>query len=277
MNTYIVYKLTNKVNGLIYFGYTKMSNSIDRQKELYRHNKELHCDMITYGLDNFLKEDILHTEDLSEALEFESKCIIENNTLWPNGYNHVVSAKYKTQSKIHKERLIKSRLGEKNGMYGKHHSEKTKIKISEKNSGRQWTNEQKLAQSNRLKGRQFSSEHKTNLSKSLKEAYSNPDLRLLISNKLKGRPKSEETKRKISEKNSGKIRSEETKQKISNSLKGVLRTDEQKLNYSKSASNRIWYTNGKENKTCNKNDTIKIAKLESLGYYRGCTKKLNLD
>lgn len=209
MNTYIVYKLTNKVNGLIYFGYTKMSNSIDRQKELYRHNKELHYDMITYGLDNFLKEDILYTEDLSEALEFESKCIIENNTLWPNGYNHIVSAKYKTQSKIHKERLIKSRLGEKNGMYGKHHSEKTK--------------------------------------------------------------------RKISEKNSGKIRSEETKQKISNSLKGALRTDEQKLNYSKSASNRIWYTNGKENKTCNKNDTIKIAKLESLGYYRGCTKKLNLD
>lgn len=50
MQKFIVYRLVNKINCKMYFGYTKMNNSLSRQKELYRHNKELHNDIIKYRI-----------------------------------------------------------------------------------------------------------------------------------------------------------------------------------------------------------------------------------
>jgi len=49
--------------------------------------------------------------------------------------------------------------GEKNGMYGKHHSEQTKLKIAEKSKGRIISKETKSKISEKLKKRVFSQTH----------------------------------------------------------------------------------------------------------------------
>lgn len=87
---------------------------------------------------------------------------------------------FSDHSKLHTQ-------GEDNPMYGKHHTEETKAKLSES-----------------LTGREFTLEHRENLSKA-----------------SKGRPKSEEHKRKLSEANKGKgsPRTEETRKKMSEAKK----------------------------------------------------------
>ena len=270
---YKVYKLRNMQNNMLYFGYTGADTTLDRQKELYRHNKELHSDMLKYGLESFDKEDLLYTDDLKEALEYESKMIIENNTLWPNGYNHVVAARFKRQSELHHKRLSQSVSGQNNPMYGRKQTEDAKRKISEANRGRQWNEEQRRAHSERLRGRVFSQEHKDNLSKSNKLAWSNEDLRKALSDKLKGKEFSKEHCMNISKAKKGKKISDEHKKHISEGIKGIKRTEEQKKNYSKSASNRIWFTNGTVNKSSDINNTEKINSLKQAGFYRGFTNK----
>ncbi len=76
--------------------------------------------------------------------------------------------------------------GEKNPMYGKHHSEEAKNKISEGNRNKKMTEEAKNK----------------------------------ISEGNRGKKRSEESKKKYSEAKKGKKRSEETKKKISKSMKG---------------------------------------------------------
>lgn len=65
-------------------------------------------------------------------------------------------SKSKTGNKLseeHKQSISESCSGEKNGMYGKTHSEETKKLMSEKATGRKWTQEQKEARSKMQKGK----------------------------------------------------------------------------------------------------------------------------
>jgi 5-methylcytosine-specific restriction endonuclease McrA/predicted DNA-binding protein YlxM (UPF0122 family) len=106
---------------------------------------------------------------------------------------------YQTISNKLKEYGIQSRTisealkGEKNGFYGKKHTENTKIKISEANLGRHHSEEAKRKISEVLKGEKHP---------------------------MYGKHHSKETKKKISETKSGKHLSEETKRKLSEVKKG---------------------------------------------------------
>lgn len=65
-------------------------------------------------------------------------------------------SKTKTGTKLseaHKQAISEACSGEKNGMYGKKHSEKTKKILSKKATGRKWTQEQKEERSKMQKGK----------------------------------------------------------------------------------------------------------------------------
>jgi len=145
-----------------------------------------------YGYKNFKREILQECNNIIEARELEGYYIIENNTLYPNGYN--ISPKggigfngailaESTKQKISKSNTGKIRTpemrkniskggkgkqsGENHPMYGKHHSEEAINKIKEKRKlqsepmlGKKHSEETKESISKALLGKSLSEEHK---------------------------------------------------------------------------------------------------------------------
>lgn len=88
-------------------------------------------------------------------------------------------------------------IGNKNGMYGKHHTIESKRKMSESCKGRTVSEEQRQRQSKKLKGIKFSEEHKRKISESLKGRTFTDEHRKHIGETSKGRKHTEETKLKM--------------------------------------------------------------------------------
>jgi len=161
----IIYKATNRINGLSYIGQTiqPLKYRIKKHfngKETYFSNA-LH----KYGDENFDWEIIEECNSKEQLNEREQYYISKLNTLRPNGYNltlggdggtlgykHTEETKEKlrkpkseeTKKKLSeshkgkklseetKEKISKMWSGDGNPMYGKTHSKETKRKISEK-------------------------------------------------------------------------------------------------------------------------------------------------
>lgn len=164
---YCVYAHINKINGKIYIGQTKninrrwRSNGIEYEKSTYFYNA-----ILEYGWDNF--EHVILQSGLSkkEADEYEIYYIDYYHSKYnENGYNireggnrQLSKETRQKLSQIAKEkglwkgdnnpRHLDPLFGERNGMYGKKHSEETKQKISEANKGKQLTEETKQKISN---------------------------------------------------------------------------------------------------------------------------------
>lgn len=120
-------------------------------------------------------------------------------------------------------KMSKAKKGKNHPMYGKHHTEKTKRKMSEATKGKIFTKEHCRNISKALKGRKLSEEHRKKVSESLKGKHRNfsEEHKRNISESSKGKILSEEHKRKISENHigmKGKKHSKETKMKIVQSL-----------------------------------------------------------
>jgi hypothetical protein len=160
----------------------------------------------------------------------------------------------KKLSKEHIEKLKILNSGERNGMFGKHHSNETKEKIGNKNRGRKNTPEQcidksssrrqyinshpevKQQISNRFKGKKLSqsqidkrkqrrhtqeTKDKIRLS-SLKRWKDNTNAKENISKLNVGKILSIQTREKIGDKNRGMIRSLYVKNKISNAICNLI-------------------------------------------------------
>ena len=206
-----------------------------------------------------LKEVYLKTCYTQEELdEWEQYYIKFYNTLYPNGYNLTEGGNggvpcEETRRKL--SELKKGLLsGEKNPMFGKHHSEETKQKIGGVHKGKHISEEQKKKLSVALKGRIMSDEHKKKIGEANKGKHHTEESKKKMSDSKKGlqsgekhpmfgKHHSEESKKKMSqnhydcsgEKNPmfGKHLSEETKKKMSNAKKGKLMSEEQKKKLSK--------------------------------------------
>lgn len=211
-----VYRISNILSGRYYIGY---STNINRRFTNHRSKLKQNChDNIflqrAYNLDgeDKFKYEILHicnTED--EAKEIELKYLTDlsiRNIIYNLNYNNsggdlltnhpdkeairekILKSQKETLSKMTSEERSKKygKFGEKNGMYGKTHTEEVREKISEINKGRICPNKGKLA----------SEETKQKLSENAK-------LRIGKKNPFFGKHHTEETIQKIREKNIGNI------------------------------------------------------------------------
>lgn len=174
-----IYKFTNIKTGKIYIGKREKSKFDESYYgsgklwlESFDDKKDIIREVLCWGVSR---------EDLNKKEKYFIKLFNSQNP--QIGYN-IHKGGQGGNSLNNRDAWSRLHQGEKNGMYGKHHSDATKQKISKANKGRKYSNEV-----NKSKGRP-------------------------------GVPKPDRFGEKIRQANLGKIISEETKQKISNSLKG---------------------------------------------------------
>ena len=133
-----IYKFENKLNGKIYIG---QSRCIERRYEshVYCDNPKYELDRAIkkYGIDNFNYDirESFNTSDLDEVNKWmderEDYYIKFYNCLHPNGYNLLSNRHHPEFCELTRERISTSCLGNKNGFYGRKHSEETRKRMSE--------------------------------------------------------------------------------------------------------------------------------------------------
>ena len=141
-----IYKITSP-SGKSYIGRTKNLNKrLIEHRSLAKTGKNkysIHKAILKYGWDN-MKVEILDMAPSKDIEALEEKYIIETNSL-KIGYNETIrttggniwEGKEDTQEFIEfKKHMSEVTKGEKNGMYGKSHSEQTKTKQKQKAAGR---------------------------------------------------------------------------------------------------------------------------------------------
>lgn len=141
-----------------------------------------------YGWKNMKKD---WCECLDEDLNFIEEFMISlMGTLAPNGYNlREGGGSHGKMSEVTRGRMSKAQRGEKNGFYGKNHTEKAKQQNREAQLGKITSDETKQKQREALKGEKspfFGKAHSDDRKQKNREAHL-------------GIPKSEETKQKMKE------------------------------------------------------------------------------
>ncbi len=222
------YMITNTKNGKSYIGITTRTLS----RRWYEHcfvpnscGQLLNKAINKYGKDAFIIEAIASARTLEDLKEVEKQLIEQHQTKVPNGYNltyggdGVFGYKFSEEqkkrngdsnrgTKASEETKAKMRVvhsGEKNGFYGKNHTEETKRKNAEAHIGKQ-----------AMLGKTHSEETRKKISEALTG---------------QGRPHTEEAKKKISLAHIGKKQgspSIETRLKLSLAIKKVW--EQRKLN-----------------------------------------------
>ena len=148
-----IYSLTCNITNKKYIGQAvcyigkKVHGSHGRWKkhieEAYSLNdrcKALNNAIRKYGKHNFTLR-IIKTCDQNQLNYYETKYIRQYNTLAPNGYNLRTGGSRGKHSEITIEKIKIAKSGVNNHMYGKHHSEASKKKISAGNKGKVRTKE----------------------------------------------------------------------------------------------------------------------------------------
>lgn len=194
-NIYTIYCHRNKLNNKMYIGQTCQNpNRRWRNGNGYKHNPYFYNAIQKYGWDSF--EHIILADNLTkeEANFYEQFYIVTYNTT-DNcfGYNIDYGGKNNQHSKQTKEKIRQYNLG-------KHLSEETKQKISQKNKGtkhflgKHHSEDTKhiLSEINKGKNHPFYNKHHSeDTKKKMSEAH-------------RGKPLTEEHKHKLSEVNKGK-------------------------------------------------------------------------
>jgi group I intron endonuclease len=197
-DTYCVYAHINKTNGKIYIGQTcqkpeKRWNGGKGYKQSYYFYQAIQ----KYGWDGFDHEVLASNLTKTEADNFERLLIKKFDLLNPNnGYNLQDGGSYGRPSDISRINIKKAaqkrnlneewrlkqsqshiglQVGEKNGMFGKKHTEEAKQKQKEASLGkhhsdetRRKMSESKTGENNRMYGKNHSDETKKKISDALK-------------------------------------------------------------------------------------------------------------
>lgn len=177
MKKYKIYKITNKINGHFYIGYTKLS--LDKRFNLHKKSKTEKMPIVLaikkYGVDNFDIEMLYEFDNKHEATECEIHLIEE----------------LKPPYNVHPGGTGGPMYGPMNGMYGKKHTEEWRKNKSQSMSGK---NNPMFNKTHTDEVKKILSENKignTPWNKGKKNVYS-----LEVIEKLK-KPKSEEHKSKL--------------------------------------------------------------------------------
>jgi group I intron endonuclease len=201
----LVYKVTNRVNGKVYIGKTIRTLESRWKQHIYYANRgnrpPIAIAIRSYGPDAFDVSPLAFSNSLPELNDLEREYIQEfrsydrkygyNLTLGGDGASpgelnpmfgktHTDEVKEKLRqfhlgkkhSEETKRKIGDSERGEKNGFYGRHHSENTKALLSVRcgvpNIGKKRSQKTKDKISEALKGRTCSPEHRLHISESKK-------------------------------------------------------------------------------------------------------------
>ena len=127
MKTYTVYRLENIVTKKNYIG---MTGDVPRKRWGYGYVGKMGDALNNYPFDLCWKKHIeFQTTNKEQALELEAELMKWYDSV-ENGYNLSTFSHFGFTEKT-KNKMSKSHTGEKNYMFGKHHSEASKRKMSE--------------------------------------------------------------------------------------------------------------------------------------------------
>ena len=112
-----------------------------------------------------------------------------------------------------------------------------RIKNSQANQGRIFSEESKKKMSNSQKGKIKSEDSKRKIANAMKEIMDNQEIRNKISLSLKDKPKTEEHRKKMSKSHKGKSKSEDHKKNIAMAGKNRITKEETKQKISESIKN----------------------------------------
>lgn len=218
---YIIYKITNTINGKIYIGKHKCD---DLDDNYFGSGKQLWLAINKYGLENFIfhMEIDLHNQEEMDLLE---ELVVNEDFLKRDDVYNI--------SRGGKNPCM---YGINNPFYGKDHSESFKRKVSMQ-----------------FKGKSLTQTHKDNISKGLKKLLENhPEIKLKFG--------SRKNKKKCKNKNTGEVKffnindipddfeiyiHRKTRQHVSEEQK--LENRRKQIERNKKSK---WYTNGIEEKFC---------------------------
>lgn len=211
-------------NGKKYYGITGQKYVKQRWQcgKGYNHNQYFTKAINKYGWNN-IQHIVLHEGLGKEEAEELEQYMIQWYDTTNKDYGYNISLGGETGHGLY---------GENHPMYGKHHSEEARQKISESNKGKCHTEEAKKKISEAKKGeknpnygKKFSNEHKQKMSENNARFW-------------KGKHHSEETKKKISEASKGKPYSEDARKKKS---KPVICVTTKKLFYGLNEAERQYH------------------------------------
>lgn len=150
----VIYLVKNLITEKLYVGQTK--RSLD-QRWLEHCRKKSGCLLLKYAIQKYgsrnfeikVLEQCSSIEEMNLKEEYYIKSL---NTLSPNGYNLVSGGNSREFTEELREKFSLMNTGERNGMFGKKHSEDTKSKIAHKAIGRAATEETRSKMSESKKG-----------------------------------------------------------------------------------------------------------------------------
>lgn len=189
-----IYKITNIINNKSYIGQSiDIERRFKEHKESNRTSKYLRRAINKYGLNNFTFE-ILEECDEKDLSEKEKFWIKYYDSVPPKGYNLTKGGdggntfQYLSKEELQKtkERISQVTTGEKNGFYGKHHTEKTKEYLRKINKGKVMSEETKKKLSQSLQGHYMPESAKDKISKATKKQWENEAFRNLMRHTHKG-------------------------------------------------------------------------------------------
>lgn len=135
--TYYVYMHRNKITGEVYVGRTRLPQNerFRTDGSGYKLCKKFYPAITKYGWDNF-EHTILETGLTKEEANAAEIKYIAMYDSFNNGYNNTIGGdgggmrgKKQTEHSKHKSSI--SHMGEKNSMYGRHHTQETKKLLSD--------------------------------------------------------------------------------------------------------------------------------------------------
>ena len=176
---YCVYRHTFP-NGKVYIGYTGQ-NPTDRWCGGigYKHQQLVYRAILKYGWDNIRHEVIAYGLTHEQAVAMEIELIKAYDSMNPErGYNTTAGGDGRLDCR-----------GEKHPMYGRHHTEESRRKMSESKRGHP----------SPLKGKHLSDEHREKLRQANlgKKHQRSPEWREKVAESNRGLKRSDETKRRI--------------------------------------------------------------------------------
>lgn len=162
-----IYKTTNLLTGKFYIGQTVFIDKVINGKYLGS-GKFLWNSINKHGFENFKVEIVCYAENQEELNNLEKKFIKDFNSLAPNGYNlkegGEQGGKGNKFSKEVRERLSKLKKGKNHPLYGKNHTDESKIKMSESKKGKKASDATKKKLSEIRKGIRHSENSKKKMS-----------------------------------------------------------------------------------------------------------------